>query len=770
MTRSSCLVVAAMAVLCCLLPGASAIAQEEAKVFAQGIDEFRRGEYDQAISSLTQVVETHPDWEAAWYYLGVAQFRLVNRSLAALTDLSARDYSDARASLQKAIEIAPSRPGARTYLGRILEAENDPQQAKVLYNQELALKHLVDKNSVYVAMARVSYKARQYTEAMALVDRVLASEPRYVEAKYYKGLIQLANEDYREAIKTFDEGLKTLEEWRDKVFRLLRIEYRETEPDDPQRASWVVENWDELRKELWELRDAKARPVKETLEEISQKYARAQEFALELQLWPAMNKAEGDAYLGLKDWASARNKYRHAMRPREGEGTEDDADAWCRIAKGYFLHGKQIFEEDGLLLSAISQFNAAEGDRLNRSAARAQNQAQGRGGMRGGATGGLTGTTATVPLTPEQELDGYARALYAVGIAKSAKLNELQAPPAPEPVLAAIFDGLGELYLYQANTYASNEARNIISHSHDDALAEFDKALLFCPTYVPAMLHKAQTWISRAEQATDPAERLDDFGRARDLIQQEALALEPDSADLWAELAGAYLGLDDLDKASEASVKALVLDKKHVRALNTSGLVKYYRDDCVAAADDFTRAVDVAPKSFRSYLNRGNAFYGLQSWGRAQREYAQALQLIPQSSIANTNNERPYVLFLIARTQHQRKLYEKAIETLGEALKLRTDFYEAQRLLASCYSGLQQWRAAEEALRAALETVPETSPEKVANAHAHLGQVYEIEGRLHEAIAEYRIALATYPKNLEARYGLERLTSQEKRGTAVTGS
>lgn len=739
MTRAHYLVVAAMAALSFLLPGASAIAQQEADHFVAGVEKFQRGEYDQAIADLQRAVEQQPEWAAAWYYLGVAQFKVVHQNLAGITDTAARDYSPAQRSLTRAMELAPSRPGVRMYLGRILEDRRAFEDAKRLYREELALRRLVERSDVFTSLGRISYLAGDYDDALSVLRRVLADEPRYVEALYYVGLSHLARKDYDEALKSLTQCQKFLTDWMDRVYHLLRIHYQETDPTEPEKASQIVENWAELRKELWALRQARARPATKTLEEVSQEHGRSQEFALDLHLWPELNKSIGDAHLGLKDWAAARNQYRRSMRAREGQGSDDDSDAWGRIGRAYFMEGKALFEDKGLLLTAIEQFKAAEGDKITPDPFR------------------------PIPADPVQLLDGFARALYVAGINKEASLDRMTAPPEPDPVIARVFDGLGELYLYQANTYTDDPGRNIESSTHDDAIETFDKALLYHPTYAPAMLHKSRALISRGERATLEADKLQDFRDAHDLLEREALVLEPTNADLWAELARACLGLDDLDKATEAARQALLLDKKHLVALTAAGLVKYYRNQCVSAAQDFTNAIKVAPRDAQSFVNLGNALYGLRSWGRAQAEYDRALALIPETSIANIGNQRPYILYLIALTQHQRKSYERAVTTLGEALKLRTDFYDAYRLLAAAHGGLLQWRAAEEALRSALASAPRDDLGKIAATHAHLGEVYEVQGRYHEAIAEYRIALARDPNNIQAQDGLLRLAIHERR-------
>ncbi len=740
MTRARRLVVVVLTAVCCVLPASRVPAQGQSDYFISGHERFQAGEYDRAVEDLQKAVAAQPESEVAWFYLGAAQFELVYQSLATRTATESRDYSEAEASLRKALQMAPSRTGTRMYLGRIYEDRHQLDRASDLYREELGLRTLSDRSAVRVALGRVAYKAGNYEDTMTMMRRVLAEEPLYTEASYYVGLTQAARKQYSEAIDTFKGARSVLEKWADEVYRLLRLQYLTTDPDDPQKASMVLEDWDQLRKELWELRRALRRPAKDTLEQITEQYHRAQDFAINRHLWPELNKALGDAYAGMGDWATARNTYRRAMKPREGDGSPDDPDAWARLGRSYFLNGRQLFEDKGLLLQAIGQFTAAEGE-----------------------------GSKEAPITDPEKWDGYGRALYVAGIARDADIDDLLAPPEPDEVMARVFDGLGELYLYQANTYSTDETAGIYSHTHKEAIEAFDKALKFDPAHVPALAHKAQALVDRGERAGSPADMQDDLRAARALLEEEALALRPNDPDLWAQLARAYYGMDDNAKAEAAAKQALRIDRKHVVALNLAGLVKYRQNRCVEAAADFSEAIDAAPNDFQSYVNLGNALYGLRSWGRAQAEYARALELIPRASIANTGSQRPYVMYLIARTQHEQKAYDRAIATLGEVLEQRTDFYEAQRLLAASYSGQAKWRAAEEALQAALKSAPPDDARRQADTRAHLGQVYEVQGRPHEAIAQYRIALSQYPANIEAADGLQRLSWQVTKTATTDG-
>jgi tetratricopeptide (TPR) repeat protein len=738
----------ALAALLIVLPGAPTQAQDEADHFLAGYQRFQRGEYDAAIVELQQATEAQPDFESAWFFLGAAQFELANQSLAPASDTASRDYRPAQASLRKATELAPSRPEIRMYLGRIEEARGKYDAAGQWYREELSLRRVVDRHAAEMALARLSYQAGRTADASAALQAILDQEPDYVEARYYLGLCQAADKQPAKAVDTYKAAAKTLDGWLGKIYHLLRVEFLEVYPDQPDKASRVVAGWDQLRKELWQLRESASRSPKDTLEEITQQYARAEDFALGLHLWPQLNKALGDAYLGQQDWAAARNAYRQAMRPREGEGSAEDPDCWSRIGRAYFLNGKQTIEQQGLLMSAVDMFDAAIGDQISTTT----------------AAGGTAAATATDPT----QWDGYARALYVAGINRDAPLADMEPPVEPDPVLGRVFDGLGEVYLFQASTYVTDKERGIKSHTFDDAITAFDKALLFYPTLTVAKLHKAQAMLNRGARAELPGDRQRDYAAARRILESDALVtkgLPRDlEADLWGEVSRAYIGLDDLKKAEKASRAALALNSKHRLALNMLGLTRCLppNKDYVGAMQAFSDAIAVAPKDFESYMNLGNALYGMRSWGRAEREYERALNLIPETSVANTGSQRPYVLFLIARAQHEQGNYEKAVATLGKALQMRTDFYEALRLLAASYAGQSKWRAAEEALQGALRVLSPDNLTRVSSTHAHLGQVYEIQGRSHEAVAEYRQALAASAGNLAATDGLRRLLAQER--------
>jgi len=109
MTRAWRPVVAALAVLC-VLPETPLFAQTQTDRFVVGVQRFQRGEYTEAVYDLEEAVKQHPDWEAAWYYLGVCQFEIAFQNLGSATEPGAKDYGPARDSLAKAQAGNPALP------------------------------------------------------------------------------------------------------------------------------------------------------------------------------------------------------------------------------------------------------------------------------------------------------------------------------------------------------------------------------------------------------------------------------------------------------------------------------------------------------------------------------------------------------------------------------------------------------------------------------------------------------------------------------------
>lgn len=304
---------------------------------------------------------------------------------------------------------------------------------------------------------------------------------------------------------------------------------------------------------------------------------------------------------------------------------------------------------------------------------------------------------------------------------------------------------LGDIFLFQASTYVSDPTRNIVSHSFEDAIDRYTEALAGDPQYVQAYVGRARAYLASG----DADSAISDL--------QAALELAPRMAELYAALAEAQVMNEDYDGALASGQLALDLDPKNAQALNAVGLAHYYRGELPRAADAFLSAVAADPTLHQSYTNLGNTYFQMGSWHRARAEYERALERIPEPAIANTSFQRSYLYYLVARTYHYNQQYDREVEALNKALGLDAAYLEALTQLASAYTELDEFQAAEAALRTALSVSP--GAEQDAAIYVQMGRLYEREGRPYEAITAYGQALEAQSDNIEAREALRRLTT-----------
>jgi tetratricopeptide (TPR) repeat protein len=291
----------------------------------------------------------------------------------------------------------------------------------------------------------------------------------------------------------------------------------------------------------------------------------------------------------------------------------------------------------------------------------------------------------------------------------------------------------------------SDPERDVVSSSYEDAVARYDAAIDAAPDYVEAYQGRAETYIAMGQSD----EAIDDM--------QTALELDPRDADLYAALSMAQVLNEDYDEAIATAQTALNLDPDHPMAHNAAGLAYYYTGQLGASSEHFNEAVEADPTLHQSYTNLGNTFFQMGSWHRARANYEQALELVPKPAIANTAVQRSYLHYLIAMTYHNTGLYEREVEELGKALGLDAAYLDALTQLATAYTELGQFNAAEQALKNALEVSP--GLEEDAAIQVQMGRLYEEQGRPYAAITAYGAALAAESDNLEAREALKRLTA-----------
>ena len=295
-------------------------AQEDsgASPYVQGLAAIDQEKYSDAVKLLAQVVQQDATNEPAWFNLGIARFKSKPPDLPGALD-----------AFRKALALAANRAGTRLYIGRIYEQQGAFAEAITMYEDEVTRTSGNNKNDAEVALGRVEYKAGESENAALHLKLAVADEPKYVEGLYWLGLAQTALEQYPEAVKTF------------------------------RSAKNVLQDYADLKAGLGRMKPEQQRERKQTEEKLAQDYGRAQEFAQDLGLWPALNKALGDAYLGDKQYDMARVAYRGAMDKNQ-LGNPVDAEVQVKLAGAYLADAQDIFFRESLLYTAISVMRSAE--------------------------------------------------------------------------------------------------------------------------------------------------------------------------------------------------------------------------------------------------------------------------------------------------------------------------------------------------------------------------------------------------------------------------
>ncbi|MGQ9732766.1 MAG: tetratricopeptide repeat protein [Candidatus Zipacnadales bacterium] len=332
----------------------------------------------------------------------------------------------------------------------------------------------------------------------------------------------------------------------------------------------------------------------------------------------------------------------------------------------------------------------------------------------------------------------------------TAAAREVEKVVKNSPQYGPAHTALGDIYMLQAETYVSSAS--VVSHTYPEAEAEFRQAVQLLqpqpgqradPQYVDALVGLARS-LSAQQRYNEAISELN-----------RALAVNPQRADLHAELAWAYVGLGRLELALEEANVALQLDKNQVIAYNAAGLAAYYKQDFGTAIENFQRAIDIDPTAHQSHTNLGLAFFQMRSWTRARHEFQRALERIPEAVVTGTALQRSYLYYLIGLTYSNTGAHEQAIEAVKQALAIDGNYLDALRQLARDHVALGNFEAAARALRAARQQSPD--PILEAEVLAQLGTVYESAGQPHEALAAYAEAISKDPQNLDAQNGFARL-------------
>jgi type IV pilus assembly protein PilF len=181
----------------------------------------------------------------------------------------------------------------------------------------------------------------------------------------------------------------------------------------------------------------------------------------------------------------------------------------------------------------------------------------------------------------------------------------------------------------------------------------------------------------------------------------KAVELDPSNPTIRNLLGIAYLEKDMPRQAIEAFQKALDLNPKYVEVYNNLGTAYLRTGRIPEAVEQFTRALEnplYATPHF-AYYNRGQAYLALKDYGRARRDFAEAIRLSPRYSLAY------HGLGLAWKGSGN---LEEALESFKKSIEYAPEYAQSHYDLGEVFMELKQNTLARLAFQEAIRLAPHT--------------------------------------------------------------
>jgi len=156
---------------------------------------------------------------------------------------------------------------------------------------------------------------------------------------------------------------------------------------------------------------------------------------------------------------------------------------------------------------------------------------------------------------------------------------------------------------------------------------------------------------------------------------------------------------------------------------NTYSRLNYHKK----AAWDYSRAIEIDPKSAQAYSNRGLTYSNLRQYDSALRDLNKAIEIAPDLAIAYSNRGINYV--------HLQR-YNDALRDFGKAIEIDPNFAQARFNRGNTLASVQRYNDALTDYNKAIDLDP-----SFAQAYSDRGNIFEILERYDEAFRDYSKAI-----------------------------
>ncbi len=215
-------------------------------------------------------------------------------------------------------------------------------------------------------------------------------------------------------------------------------------------------------------------------------------------------------------------------------------------------------------------------------------------------------------------------------------------------------------------------------------------------------------------------------------VQEEQMGHSVNAGSKWLTAIIALLAIV-IVVLSGLIVKAVFFTKKVPRTAIERDLLRYQEE------------VKANPKDWRSRLNLGITYYGMEDYESAVREFNRAIKSKPKAANGH---------YYLALAYEGKDDTEKAIDELQSTIKLDPRHDLAHFQLGNIYMKQRKYELAVEEFEKCVDINPVN-----ASYHYFLGKTYEKTNRRTLAIKEYQEALRYVPDYDEAKEALKKLTS-----------
>ncbi|HSJ58990.1 MAG TPA: tetratricopeptide repeat protein, partial [Anaerolineae bacterium] len=284
---------------------------------------------------------------------------------------------------------------------------------------------------------------------------------------------------------------------------------------------------------------------------------------------------------------------------------------------------------------------------------------------------------------------------------------------------------LSKLYLSWASLVAAGDPERS-RELYEQALAYSDDAIALSPNTADVWNERAQIYVA-----------MQDYEQAAATYEQ-SLALDDQYAKTHSNLAQMYIALEEWDQAEEIVARTVELTPRSGENYSLLGYVRSKTGDLEGSLQAYQRAVELRPNNYLDHKNLAIVHNQLGNQDEALRAAREALALAP-------DNEKPAL--------------EAFINQLGGEVSTTSpeDAEEVQALLArgSEQMTAEDWDAAEASYKAALAIEPSNPI-----AHSALAYVYARQGRTDEAIAENLSVVSLLPDDYNSHKNLAILYQQ----------